>query len=433
MVRNFLLGFGVFATVLSILIFSCKIPVGKCKAGNGASGTVTLWGTLPELQMSSLIQEFNPKAKDYSVRYRYVPEAEFNQRLLEALANGEGPDSIITPYQITLANASRIQPFPVASFPEKTFRDTYIDGASILFTPQGALGLPVSVEPMVLFYNRTLLSKHGIINPPSYWDEVTAIVPALTVASGGRFVESGIALGAPGVSYQKDIIMAIVAQLGQSPVTRMGIQTGGSYLSVTANDPVEGANEVRPLTSVLRYVTQFGSADQKPYTWKADQGEAVDAFIGEKLAMYIGYSGEYEVLRARNPRAEFEMTKLPQTRGYTTFSTGMRMYSISTLKSSKNMLTAFTVQSQFAGSGISPAIAAITGGVPAMRSYAATQGLDPVTAESMLVARGWYDSYYNESKEYVDAMIFDVINYRYGVSDAASMFVSRLRDLYTKI
>lgn len=432
MVRNFLLGFGIFSVVLSILIFSCKIPIGKCKPGASAQGEVQLWGTLPEIQMNAVVQAFNPQARDYAVRYKYVPEAEFNQRLLEALASGTGPDMIMAPYQTILTQASRIMPFPATSFGEKAFRDTYVDGASVLYSPQGALGLPVSVEPMVLFYNRTLFSKHGIITPPAYWDEVTNIVPALTVVSGGRFLESGIALGAPGTSYQKDIMMAIVAQLGQTPVVRIPNQMGELFFSVTANDPVTEGGDVKPLATVLRYLSQYADPGQKTFTWKEEMGDAADLFVGEKLAMYIGYAGEYPTLRARNPRGEFEMTTLPQTKGYNTFATGMRMYAISTLKTTKNPVAALTVESQFAGLGVSPTIAAIVGGVPAARSYAATQGLSPVVAQGMLVARGWYDSYATQSTLYTDAMFSDVINYRYNITDAAALFVGRLRDLYTK-
>jgi hypothetical protein len=155
-------------------------------------------------------------------------------------------------------------------------------------------------------------------------------------------------------------------------------------------------------------------------------------FIGEKLAMYIGYAGEYATLRARNPRADFGMTTLPQTRGYNTFSTGMRMYAIATLKTSKNLTAALTVESQFAGAGVSPSIAAIVGATSPLRTAAGAQGLDPVVARSMLVAQGWYDNHEAESTAYASAMVSDIINYRYGVSDASALFVSRMRDLYSK-
>ena len=424
--RNIILGAGIFATIVAVYLFAHP------SSNNGPQGDVVLWGTLPENEMNNVTQMFNPQAKSYAVRYKYVSEATFNQQLLEALASGNGPDMIIAPYQMILSQSERIYPFPIASFPEKSFRDAYVDGATVLFSPQGALALPVSVDPMVLFYNRSLLSKHGIVNPPTYWDEVGTITPTLTIANKNGFTESAIALGSPNVPYAKDIIMAIVSQLGQTPVVRVPTQLGDSYLSVEVNEPVTEGSVVLPLSTTASFFTQFADPGQKNYTWNSSQGDARDAFIAEKLAMYIGYSGEFSTLRATNPRASFEMTYLPQTKGYNTFSMGMKMYGIATLKSSKNLAAALTVESQFAGSGVAPTIAAIVGAVPALRSYAGTQGLDPVVARSMLVARGWYDPYYEQSTGYVLAMISDIINYRYGVSDAANIFVSRLRDLYSK-
>jgi ABC-type glycerol-3-phosphate transport system substrate-binding protein len=433
MLPKILLGVGIFAAFFSVLIFSGKIPgIGNVK--DTPKGEVALWGTLPETQMNAIIQQFNPQAKTYRVTYREVREEDFDRTLLEALANGTGPDLILAPYQTLLSETSRIYPFPIASLGEAQFKDVYIDGASILFTPSGALALPVSVEPMVLFYNRTLFSKHGIINPPEYWDEVSFDVPKLTLQNNkGQFVESGIALGAPNTPYAKDIIMAVVAQLGQVPVLKQYDTMGKAYLNVIANQPVTQEGDVFPLSAAVRFFAQFADPTQKTYTWNQFMGNADDQFVAEKLAMYIGYSGELETLRARNPRAEIEMSAFPQTKEYTTFATGMRMYGIAAMRSSKNPTVALTVEGQFAGAGISPSISAIVGGVPALRSYAATPGLSSVIAKGMLVARGWQDRFSDRSTAYVSTMISDVLNNRMSVTDAANTFVSRMQDLYTPL
>ena len=435
MLSKILLGVGIFAAVFSVLIFSCKIPLGSCKQAGSLQGEVLLWGTLPETKMNPIIQQFNPQAKTYRITYTEIPEATFDKTLLEALANGTGPDLIIAQYQTLIAQSPRIYPYPVTGLGEKQFKDTYIDGASDVFwTPYGALALPLSVEPMVLFYNRTLFSKSGIINPPQYWDEVAANVTRLSLQNAkGQFLESGIALGAPNTPYAKDIIMAIVAQLGQVPVLKQYDDVGKTIMTVIANQPVTENSDVYPLTATLRFFAQFADPNQKTYSWNQFSGNADDAFVSEKLAMYIGYSGELGTLRARNPRAQIDIAVLPQTREYRTFATGMRMYGIASLRSSKNQYAALTVQGLFAGDAIAPSIAAITGGVPAYRAYAATPGLNTATAQSVLVARGWYDRFSNQSSTYVSAMISDVLNNRQSVTDAANIFVSRMQDLYTPI
>lgn len=427
MLPKILLGLGLFATVFSVLIFSGKISIGK--KVNAPKGEVYVWGTLPDESIAALIQQYNIK-KTYAVRYKFVPEANFEQTLVEAIANGQGPDAILAPQQIILSQADRITPFIIA---EKTYRDFYVDGASIFLTTNGTLALPVSIEPMVLFYNRTLFSKHGIINPPIYWDEIVPLVSSLTVKQNGQFLESAIALGTPSVPYAKDILMAMVAQIGQVPVIRVPNQAGEMRYSIMANEPTAEKPDVFPLVAVARFFTQFGDPGQNAFTWPQTQSaDPSDLFVGEKLAMYIGYSGEYQKLRDRNPRGDFQMTILPQTKGYNTFSTGMRMYAYATLKSAKNSGASFAAESAFAGAEFSPQLANVTGGVPAFRSHAATLALDPVLARSMLVAKGWDDRFSKESTGYAAVMISDIINYRYGVNDAVALFVGRLRDLYAK-
>jgi ABC-type glycerol-3-phosphate transport system substrate-binding protein len=214
MLKNILMGLGIFAALLAVLIFSGKVPLGSNKA-NTPAGEVVMWGTLPETSMNSIVQSFNNQAKTYRVTYREVREDVFSQKLLESLANGSGPDLILAPHQIILSQVSRIYPFPVTSISEKNFKDTFVDGATLFFTPYGAIALPVSIDPMVLFYNRTFFSKHGITNPPVTWDDIANIVPSLTILDNkNQFIESGIALGSPNLNYAKDIIMAIVGQLG---------------------------------------------------------------------------------------------------------------------------------------------------------------------------------------------------------------------------
>lgn len=432
MLRNILLGVGVFAALLSVLIFSGKIPVGN--SDETARGEVMMWGTLPEVAMNNIIQEFNPKAETYRVTYKEVDRERFNQTLLEALANGTGPDLILASHQILLSQSSRLYPFPLSSFSEKSFKDTYVDGASILFSPQGALALPVSIDPMVLFYNRTLFSKRGIINPPQYWNEVLDMTPSLTLQNRkGGFDESAIALGSSNNPYSKDILMATVAELGQTAVLKQYKEDGTPLLMVTANTPISAESEIFPLATAVRFFTQFTDPTKVSYTWNQFAGDAQDIFVAEKLAMYIGYASEMSTLRLRNPKADIEMAYFPQTKGYNTFVTAGQVYGIATLRTSKNLVTSLTAQSQLASAGVSPAIASILGSVPALRAYAGTSGLPDVIARSMLVARPWYDSFPVESIGLTAAMIADIVNGRAGPNDAAEAFVSRLQDLYTPI
>ena len=148
--RNIILGVGIFATLASVIVFSHPSK----KTESGAQGNVTIWGTVPQEIISDSLQRFNPTAKNYGLTYIYIPEEKFNQKLLEGLANNNGPDLILAPYQMILTQAQRLQPFPITA---TEYKNIYVDGAGVLYAKDGALALPVSIEPMVLFYNRSLI------------------------------------------------------------------------------------------------------------------------------------------------------------------------------------------------------------------------------------------------------------------------------------
>ncbi len=432
MLRTILLGAGVFAALLSILIFSGKIPLGD--KSSQATGEVVIWGTIDDAAMNRILSEYNPKVKTFRASYKQIPEAQFNQTLLEALANGTGPDLIMVPHQYILANASRLYPFPSSSLTQKAYNDLYVDGGSVFLVPQGALALPVSIDPLVLYYNRTILSQHGIANPPQYWDELVNMVPKLTISRNGQFDLSAISLGAPNTPHGKEILMSTVLQLGQLPVfTQYSATDGSSQQLVLANNPTTTDGTILPLTTAARFFSQFADPTKNTYTWSQFGGDALDQFVALKSAMYIGYASEYATLQAKNPTADIQLATLPQTRGYNTFAMTGEMYGIATLKTSNNLVTALTVESQFASPGIAPALSGLVGALPALRSYASTQGLSEVLAKSMLVARPWYDSFPTQSESLIETMMGDIISGRMGAADAAATFVSRLQDLYTPI
>jgi ABC-type glycerol-3-phosphate transport system substrate-binding protein len=382
--------------------------------------------------MAGVIQPFNAQAETYRVNYVYVHPDEFERKLVEALASGVGPDLILAPYQIILSQSDRIYPFPIDNLSQTTYNTNYIDGAGILWTPQGALALPVAAEPMVLFFNRTLLSKHGVTAPPVYWGDLIRIVPALTVTDAqGNFSESGIAIGTHTVTYMKDIVMAIVHQFGQVPVLTEYTQDGTAYRSILANVPVNEASRIQPLSSIMRFLTEFADPTKSTYSWNQFAGDPQDAFVAEKLAMYIGYAGELPTIKNRNPRMNVDMTYLPQMLDYKTFSTDLRLYGIATMKQTKNPTVALTTEANLGNTVWAPQLATIVGAVPPFRSYLSTAGLDEITQKSLLVARGWYDIDAIQTSTYMSQMFQEIVSGRKGVNDAADDFVSRMYDLYT--
>jgi ABC-type glycerol-3-phosphate transport system substrate-binding protein len=434
MFKNIVFGTGLLAALISLLIFSGRLPIGKSKEVV-AQGDVMVWGTLPQNQIENLFQSINNQTKTYRISYQEVPESNFSGALLEALASGRGPDLILTPYQMILEQRNKIYPFPVQSMSEQQFRDYYVDGAAILYSERGALGLPVSIEPLMLFYNRTLFSKEGIISPPVTWADVTSVTPKFTSFDGNnRISQSAIALGTTNnISIAKDMLMTLVAQLGQFPVTRF---TDGKVetLNVLADTPLQNDTaSVRPLTTATRFFTEFADPSKSTYTWSPLQPQAENQFLAEKLAMYIAYAGEEKTLKAKNPRLDFGMKALPQAKGKDTFVTGMRLYGVATLARSSNLTAALTAQALLSSAQYNKALADAAGGFSPSRSVIAQdQTMSQELRQSLLVARGWYDSLPKESTALVQIMVADILTGKLNIGEAVDSFVTRLSEAYTR-
>lgn len=432
MIQKVLIGAGIVAALIAALVFSGRLP-GGAASKQTATGDVIVWGVFPESDMGTILQAFNAQAKTYRINYKYVSPNEIEYKLVEALASGIGPDAILAPYQVILSQQARVYPVRLSSVPEKMYKETFLDGTSLLWTPFGALGLPVAIEPMVLFYNRTLFAKHGVLSPPTYWSDVIRITPSLTVMNqNSTFAESSIALGVYTVPYMKDILMTEVYQQGQIPVLVQYNTNGTISYNITANDELVEGSGILPLESATRFITSFGDPLQSVYSWNQTSGNATDAFVAGKLAMYIGYSGELPVLRDRNPKLDIDMTYFPQINGAGTFVTGMRLYGVAVMRQSKNPTAAFTVASLFAGSLWSPQLATVVGASPAYRAYLTTPGLSEIVQKSLLVAKGWHDIDATKTDGYTLTMLADIAAGKVGVVDTVNTFVSRMTDLYTR-
>ena len=100
-----------------------------------------------------------------------IPAASFDQTLIEALANGNGPDAIIIPQDSIVHYLDKIEPIPYQSFSQSAFKSAYITKAELFLGGNGVLAVPFSVDPLVMYWNRDLFANAGIAEPPQYWDE----------------------------------------------------------------------------------------------------------------------------------------------------------------------------------------------------------------------------------------------------------------------
>lgn len=432
MFKYFVTGIGVMAAVFAILMFSCKLPIGCTKANNNFIGNITLWGTLPANDVQDVLGQMGAEAKTYTVTYVEMPEDQFDTKLVEALANGEGPDMILADYKTLISQKQRILPFPYTSFPATDFKNSFIDGASIFLASDGIVAFPLSVEPLMMFVNRDLISKNGIATAGVYWDDIVASMPSLVKKDkNGKLLEYGAGLGGTDtVTNMKEIIMSLITVLGGNPVS---IGESGD-IRFTGNSTLSDTSSVRPLREALKLYSQFSDPNKSSYSWDNYTGMTdKDAFIQGRLAYYFGFSGEGKDIAEKNERLNFYMTNFPEARGYNTKSTTMRMYGVAVMKRTPQNLVpaAYSAQSTLANSKYGTSIVRNTSKQSPIRSViGADTSLDSGIKTSILVARGWYDFKPTESTSLLARAIIDLVSGQKTVTQSADSFVENFNILY---
>ncbi len=220
----------VLAGLVAVLIFAGILP-GYKKQGGGEAVQITLWGTFSQRDMNSLLSELNETHKEsFRINYSEKKTVNYENELINALASGTGPDTWFLSQDMILKNKDKVFLVPAESYPERTFLDNFIDSAEVFFDPDSfsigtrkIVGLPLAVDPIVLYWNRDLFSSAGIAQPPKYWDEFLTDVRFLTKKDGaGNVVQSGGAMGEfKNVKNAKEILSMLVLQTG-NPIVKRG-------------------------------------------------------------------------------------------------------------------------------------------------------------------------------------------------------------------
>jgi ABC-type glycerol-3-phosphate transport system substrate-binding protein len=169
--------FGMLA-LLGLYVFATFSGFG----GSGSKiGTVVIWGTLPAAVINQEISTLTTSDKSYAkVTYVQQQAANFDDILANAIASGSGPDMILISQEQLLSEESKIRIIPFSTIPQRNFLSDYLPEFQLYLTSTGTYGVPYALDPMVLYYNTSLLSQAGISQPPTSWEAVTGLAPTLT-------------------------------------------------------------------------------------------------------------------------------------------------------------------------------------------------------------------------------------------------------------
>lgn len=323
-----------FFVILGLILFA----TGKSQSTSDVITPVVAWGTVDAGIVNKLIANTLEKNKD-SLKFSYVQKdpSTFEKELIEALADGSGPDVVLIPQDLLLKHKNKLYPLAYASYPLRTFKDQFIDAGSIYLDDTGVLGVPFMVDPIVMYWNKTHFVNASIVSAPKYWDDFSADVAKLTRKdSNYNVLQSGAALGEySNILHAKDIVSMLFIQAG-API--VGKNSEGAYVASLAGS---FGNIDHPAESALSFYTDFANPIKGSYSWNKSLKSSMDSFLSGDTSIYFGYASELPMITLKNPNLNFDISSVPQVRDSQKQTGFAKVYAFSVLKASKNTVSAF--------------------------------------------------------------------------------------------
>jgi len=336
---------------LLLLMLTLLVTTGQGCLG-GASETVTAepvtleyWRVFDgEDAFEDIIRDYRTLHPNVTINYTKLRFDEYENQLLRAMAEGRGPD-IFSVHNTWMGEyQSRLLPMPssvTVTYNEQrgslrretvtvakeeptmsmrdlsqNFVDQVVSDVVLDYQPDPKLdpqeriyGLPLSVDSLVLFYNKDLFNAAGIATPPTSWSEEDfyAKVDALTsYDTRGEVEQSAIALGrSDNVERATDIVSLLMMQVG----TEMTDDRGRVSFQ---NIPATALEDTYPTLNALEFYTDFADPTKQVYTWNDTYKNSFEAFANGDTAMFIGYSYHIPLLRTAAPKLNFAISTVPQ-------------------------------------------------------------------------------------------------------------------------
>lgn len=271
----------------------------------------------------------------------------------------------------------------------------------------GTYGIPIAVDPLVVYFNRDILSASGIAVPPKTWETLTSqTVPSVNkVDDWFNFTQNAIAFGEfANVTNAKNILSMLILQAGSDIVSE---SINGNY-SVTMDDS-EGKPNL-PGNAALLFYKQFATPGKEAYSWNRSMNTDRAQFLSGKLALYFGMGSERPALEYDNANLNYDVARVPQGSGANAQRNYGDFYALAIPRSSKNVQGAYAVATYLGAAPQAERFADLYDLAPVQRSLYEGSVNDPfknVLYQSALIARGWLDPDPEKSSDLFRSMIED--------------------------
>lgn len=410
-----------FLAVVGLFLFANYSGFGN---GSGAVGGVTIWGTVPSSQVKAGLDLLTQTRKEFKdVGYIERPSATFDSDLANAIASGSGPDMVLLTQEQLLFERSKITLIPFSSISQRDYVSSYVPLAELMLSTAegGFYGIPYLVDPLVLYYNRSILNTAGVGAPPTTWEAVSGLAQSLTLRNDDQtIVRSTIALGEYGNVHNARALLSLFLLQAGAPITKstsLGIRADiAGELSATS---APGA--VAPGVAAMNFYTQFANPAKTVYTWNRSLPASRQEFLAGDTALYIGFASERPFLTSANPNLDFDMAPIPQPGVSSSAITYGTLYAFAIPKASKNPAGAFSAALALSDAEPLLSVARASSMAPARRELLVPGQQDlfsPIFYPQALVSRAWLSPLPSDTDSVFSSMISDITSGRRDTADA---------------
>ena len=384
-------------------------------AGGNAIGPIVIWGTQePSAFAVVLRQAAENDGRLAQVSYVQKDPATYETQLTEALAGGTGPDLFLLRQDYAMRNVGKVIPISNEYLPKSQFEDTFVESAQPYLSQSGVLGIPILVDPIVMYWNRDMLGSAGYAKPPQYLEEFPSVAERIVKRGDtGKIAKAAFALGEyANIDHAKDILSLLILQAGGSITRKDNTERLVPTLSARTTGQMTQATE-----SALRFYSEFADPSKAHYSWNRSLPSSRAAFAAGDLAIYFGYASEARIIARTNPNLNFAAAPVPQSKNRNSVDVA-RVYALAISRTSRNPVGARTVATLIGDTGVARALSIALDIPSARRDVLAEKSADEnVLFESQaIIARSWIDPNPEKTDNIFRAMIESVTSgvARYG-------------------
>ncbi|MEX1111982.1 MAG: extracellular solute-binding protein [Candidatus Andersenbacteria bacterium] len=396
----------IVVSAISVLGFGCRRP--QNRVGDSTSQALVVWGLWQEsASMDPIVKAFTEQT-GIAVEYKKIASvATYERELLEALAEGRGPDIFVIHHTWVESKRGIMSPAPAEVINVRQLQDEFVSVVAQDVVRDGFVyALPTSVDTLALYYNRDLLSGASIARPPRTWQDFQRAAESITrVSRLGVIEQSAATLGtASNVNRAGDILQLLMIQSG------LDIVRGDGRIDL-ANQVAETA---------LTFYTDFSNKSKKVYTWDLSQDFSIDAFAEGESAMMFNYSHHISTIKAKNPRLNFAIAPVPQIADSTQVAFA-NYWPFAVSPASQSPTAAWQFVRFLTDTSVAPLINEAQGAPPARRDNIEAVRSNPelgVFADQSLIARTWPRVDIVATDTIFNAMIDEVVTGSITIKDA---------------